>query len=43
MNKDLGTFVTIAAIVGNARVLSAASRMIQAQLIASNAQRRIAN
>jgi 4-carboxymuconolactone decarboxylase len=37
MDKVLGTLVAIAPVVGSARVLSAASRMVQAGLIAGNA------
>jgi len=38
MDKVLGTFVAIAPVVGSARVLSAASRMVQAGLIAADVE-----
>jgi hypothetical protein len=37
MDKVFGTFVAIAPIVGSVRVLSAASRMVRAGLIAADA------
>jgi 4-carboxymuconolactone decarboxylase len=37
MDKVFGTFVAIAPVVGSARVLSAASRMVRARLIATDA------